>query len=75
MFREDDRRQLQSTTQVHEKDSRKYFPARHDSYYMLTIAKLDRADEGRYYCQYDCEDCDSRRAELIFTGEPSIFSL
>lgn len=45
-----------------------YYALRHDYYYTLTIRGLARRDEGKYYCQYYCEECDSSRTELIVTG-------
>ena len=54
-------------------DKKKYYPMRHDSYYMLTITKLTKEDEGHYFCHYYCKECDSRKSELIFTGKQLFF--
>lgn len=46
----------------------KYYSFRHENFYTLTINNIEPSDEGKYFCKYYCEECDSLRAELIFTG-------
>ena len=52
---------------THTNTVRTYYGFRHDKYYILTIPEMENPDEGKYFCKYFCKDCDSRRAELVFT--------
>ena len=52
---------------THTDTVRTYYGFRHDKYYILTIPEMENPDEGKYFCKYFCKDCDSRRAELVFT--------
>lgn len=47
--------------------NRTVYAFRHENNYILTILEMENSDEGRYFCKYHCEDCDSQRVELIFT--------
>lgn len=53
--------------------TREYFALRHDNFYMLTIPNLEEEDAGSYYCKYYCEECDSRKTQLFFTGRERLY--